>query len=297
MKKLLIASTALVASAGFAAADVSLSGNGNMGVRYDSTGFGAGRTATTAVHSELNFQLNGTQTTDGGLQVGGTMALEQDNGTSAFADTSVFISTNGLTLTFGDVTEAGGVGIADVGFDSIGVDDAIEGLDEGGAHNVHLAYTFDKFTVSVSGTVNDTTAAADLTAATSGFGVGIVYNDTAGSGLRLGAGYQDFIGAGRQVNVSVGYTVGSIAMNAVYLDQSGGVNTDGWGVDFTYRVDPALSITIAASDTTAAGISPSYGIGAAYDLGGGVTLAGGIGSIDEGATTATRADFGLTFTF
>jgi outer membrane protein OmpU len=295
MKKLLIASTALVASAGFAAADVSLSGNGNMGVRYDSTGVGT-QTQTSAVHSELNFILNGTTTSDGGLQVGGTMALEQDNGTSAFADTSVFISTNGLTLTFGDVTEAGGVGIADIGFDGIGVDDVIEGLDEGGAHNVHLAYTFDKFTVSVSGTVNDSTTAA-LTAATTGTGVGIVYNDTAGSGLRLGAGYQDFIGAGRQVNVSVGYTVGSIAMNAVYLDQSGGVNTDGWGFDFTYKVDPALSIIVAAADTTAANISPSYGIGATYNLGGGVTLAGGIGSVDEGAAHATRADFGLNFTF
>ncbi len=297
MKKLLIASTALVATAGFAAADVTLSGDGNVGVRYDSTGIGA-LAQTTGIHNEINFKITGTAASDGGLSLSASTSLEHDNSTAgALTGDRVFsISHSGLTLSFGDVSEAGGVGIADIGFDGIGVDDVVEGLDEGGAHNVNLTYKMDKFTVSVSGTVNDTTAAA-LTAATAGAGIGIAFDDSTGSGFKFSAGYQDFIGAGRQANIGVGYTAGAFSGNVVYVDQSGGVNVDGWGIDLTYKVDSALSVTFAAADTTAAGINPSYGIGASYNLGGNVMLVGGVGVIDEGAANATRADLGLTFKF
>jgi len=58
MKKILLASTALVATTGFAAAEMSWSGSANMGMTYSDNG-------TTKVHTEIDLGMAATGETDG----------------------------------------------------------------------------------------------------------------------------------------------------------------------------------------------------------------------------------------
>ena len=60
MKKILLASTALVATTGFAAAEMSWSGSANMGMTYSDNG-------TTKVHTEIDLGMAATGETDGGI--------------------------------------------------------------------------------------------------------------------------------------------------------------------------------------------------------------------------------------
>ncbi len=71
MKKLLIASTALVASAGFAAADVAVTGGASMGVKYNSAA-----ADTLTMHEEIDFNIVGSGTTDGGLTFGASLDVD-----------------------------------------------------------------------------------------------------------------------------------------------------------------------------------------------------------------------------
>ncbi len=60
MKKILLASTALVATTGFAAAEMTWSGSANMGMTYSDNG-------TTKVHTEIDLGMAATGETDGGI--------------------------------------------------------------------------------------------------------------------------------------------------------------------------------------------------------------------------------------
>ena len=65
MKKVLLASTALVASAGIAAADVSLSGSAELGIIDDDT--------ATQFHTDIDVTFTMSGETDGGLTFGASV--------------------------------------------------------------------------------------------------------------------------------------------------------------------------------------------------------------------------------
>ena len=134
MKKVLLASTALVLSAGVAAADMTLSGDGRMGVRSlygsDEVGF----------TSRFRAIFTGSGETDGGLAFGGTIRADNAGGISfenldgdtevdsneifagggaAGVAGSVFISGDFGTLTMGDVAGAPEAAVGDVAFTSL----------------------------------------------------------------------------------------------------------------------------------------------------------------------------------
>jgi outer membrane protein OmpU len=69
MKKLLIATTALVATTGVAVADVTISGLGRFGLDYNS-GAAAGTTKT-QIDARLRFNIDASMTTDTGVTFGG----------------------------------------------------------------------------------------------------------------------------------------------------------------------------------------------------------------------------------
>ena len=88
MKKLLIATTALVATAGMAAADVTLSGYAEMGIKDNGE--------DTVFHHDLDVKFSLTGETDGGLTFGATIDLDEvaDGIGSENGPHSVFISGN-----------------------------------------------------------------------------------------------------------------------------------------------------------------------------------------------------------
>lgn len=111
MKKALIASTALVLSAGVAAADVTVSGYGRTGIIYyeDNAGLPGN---DTQVISRLRMNLDATTTTDAGVDFGGRVRLQwdQNNGSrgpqSQLNAGKLFVTASGLTVEVGNVDTA-----------------------------------------------------------------------------------------------------------------------------------------------------------------------------------------------
>lgn len=275
MKNLLIASTALVASAGFASADIALDGSANFGVKYNST-----NATTTTVHHEVDFGISGSGTTDGGLTFGASLDVDDDNAAlGTVNDSEVFISGAFGTLTVGSVDPAtDGMGISDIGFDGIGVDDDAESLRTAGTTNdVHFSTTFGALGVIVAGSTTASDASIRLSYDFGDFNASIGHAENNGAGANVTAS-----------TIQLGGTFGAVAAKAFYTDST----TNGYGVDMTYSMG-AMTYTFAYGDTDAAGDDADYGIGAAYALGGGATLAGGIGSVDG----ANVADFGINLSF
>lgn len=132
MKNLLIATTALVATAGVAVADVKVSGYGRFGALYnDGVAAGADKTNTA---SRLRLQFDASTETDGGL----TLAVRQrfqteENRANAGGNGARFsASAGGLTINMGNIvgvieaapnlylpTKSAGVGLEGNGFSSL----------------------------------------------------------------------------------------------------------------------------------------------------------------------------------
>ena len=121
MKKLLIATTALVATAGVAAAEVAVSGNGRMGVVYN------GEDLNFSSRIRVVFTLSGE--TDGGLSFGGSFRADNAGGAANGSAGEIFISGAFGTIAMGDVVGAAEAVVGDlpeVGYtdlDSLGDDD------------------------------------------------------------------------------------------------------------------------------------------------------------------------------
>jgi len=98
MKKLLLASTALVLSAGVAAADVALSGDARMGLLYN------GDDVQLTSRARVIFTLSGE--TDSGLAFGGSFRADNAGGAANGSAGSVFISGDFGKLSMGDVDSA-----------------------------------------------------------------------------------------------------------------------------------------------------------------------------------------------
>lgn len=323
MKKILIATTALIATAGFAQAEVAVSGTAMAGLKYNNETLNK-----TVLFSKVNIAFDASGETDGGLQFGfNTNHLIENNGGSIVNDdTTVYMSGAFGKLSFGAVAEADEVaGLSDIGWDGLDVDDVAEALvgDELGdltsvsqSHNVNYTYATGPLTMSLSTRLDTSTSAVT---AVDTYAAGVKYSFGTGY-VGLGYGDHDFNGAGSAKVVSLfgGVNINNIKVAALYSDANfkdavgakSGANA--YGLNAAYTMDAlTLSMGISKANFDAAtGIADqsAFGIGAAYDLGGGATLSGGIARVksvgDEnqsgvvGASdTETRADMGVTFSF
>ena len=116
MKKILLASTALIASAGFAAAEVVVGGDGYFGAAlstYDGEGFFEtrnGELSTYVFVYDLDFDFTATGTSDSGLTFGASADVDdigqgQSQGPLGY-EGEMFVSGDFGTLTMGDVDGA-----------------------------------------------------------------------------------------------------------------------------------------------------------------------------------------------
>jgi outer membrane protein OmpU len=286
MKKILFASTALVATAGVAAADITFGGSANFGLYYDGN--------STIVKNEIDFDIKGSGETDGGLKFGASLDFDASSNNSAHTadqadrDPEVYIEMSGLKLTVGNIGEANDIGgISDLGFDGLGVDDVVDDLRENGSDDVRVDYSFGDIAVAAS--VDSSSDEWAISAAGS-------FGD-----FTVSAAYRDNEGSNDDMNLTVGYTAGAFGVTATYAE--GGVDTTtpangtldvtqkGYGLDVSYtQGDLTVKAAYAKNDTTGA---DAYGIGASYSLGGGATVAGGIAEVGN----ETVADLGMTFSF
>lgn len=269
MKKLLLASTVLAASAGYAAADVDLSGDAQVGVIYDGANFN--------LHNETYIYVAASGTTDGGLEFGADFtitAMSFADATGAIGATSVYVSGDYGTVTVGpDVSEAywniiGGA--PDVGYSGLGVDNVFE---NGANYSNYFASQ-----VNWNATFGDATVAASA---------------TTGGLYQVGAKYSfgDYsVGALYDSNGGIF----SAAADASFGDIGVGVaasfaSTIAYAVDASYATGAWTFSAVYAAD----GTTTAYGATASYDLGGGAAIAGGVANV--GGTTV--ADLGITMAF
>ena len=278
MKKILLATTALVATTGFAAAEMSWSGSANLGMKYSDNG-------TTTLHEEIDLGMAATGETDGGIGWKVEMGLDSNvtdaSATEAVDGGSVSLTGDFGTIRVGNVSSAGtSIGLPDVGFDTIGIDDAAEkGRNAGDSHDLRWTYAMDDIALDASFDTSDDDMAISMKWSSGSLAIGISH---AAAGATGGA---DATAA------SVGTSVGGFSVNVMAASHSTSAN-DSVGMSASMPVDGLGTVTfITGSNDTDA--QTSMGVGFAKALGGGATLKGYVGSVNGNDV----ADLGINLSF
>ncbi|SUZ31338.1 Porin [Roseibaca ekhonensis] len=280
MKKLLLATTALAMSAGYAAADVALSGDARMGIVYNGS---LARELSFTSRARVTFTLSGE--TDGGLAFGGSFRADNAVGASAGTAGSVFISGTFGRLTMGDtagaaefiVGDLAGVGLTGLG--DLNNNFYISNNPAIFRPTARYDYTMDGLTVALS-VENPATALF-------AYSIGASY---AMNGFSAGIGYEQIDGGDDHVIAFLGAEFEGIEGKVTY-GESGGA--DQFGVSITGSFDATTVTAFGRQDFVG---DTHYGLGASYDLGGGASLVGGV--VRNGSLGGfTTADFGLSFSF
>ncbi|MDX8355045.1 porin [Cognatiyoonia sp. IB215182] len=300
MKKVLLATTALVFASSYAAAEVTVSGSANAGLKF-SDADEAVNSESTELFYELDFGIAGSTTTDGGIEVGASLDFDLDTGNQSdfIDDPEVFISAGGVTVTVGAVGSADGVvigGLEDPGFDGIGIDDQATTFWDDGTANVQIKAELGAVTLAASGNLaeNDTEADDD-------YAVGASYDAGAFS---VGAAYYELnedevFALGAEVTAGGADIALFYHQNQDFVDPGDGdEGVAGFGASVVYPFgDVSVIGTVGATDLEDDEVD--FGVGFEYDLGGGVALAGGVGQSDEDTPgdSYAVADFGITMDF
>jgi outer membrane protein OmpU len=324
MKKVLFATTALVATAGVASADVAVSGYAEMGLA-------GGDSMETQFIQDIDVTFTLTGTTDNGLTFGASVDLDEASDDVGALDNThqndfhhggvaVFISGNFGTVTMGDtdgaldwaLTEAGNVGnpgslqddeTAHAGYLGSYGDGSSDG------QVLRYDYSFGDFAFAISmeqdtvgGAGNGVVDAGDTNG---NMALGLRYGVTAGGvDLTLGLGYQstDFGTANDQTIIGasvVAAFAGGFSAGIQYSDWSdvggvAGADNSHLGIGIGYSMDAiSLHANYGEYDSGASG----FGLAAAYDLGGGASLNLGYGSSDVGGVSSDTWSFGLAMSF
>jgi outer membrane protein OmpU len=296
MKKILLATTLLAATVSAASAEVSLSGDGRMGIVYDQL---TGNTNFTS-RARVKFTLSGE--TDGGLQFGGSFRADQATASYYGEAGSVYISGAFGKLSMGDVVGAAEAVLFDlpeVGLTDIGNNDLpfLTGDNAGAGMGPAALYEYSTGAFKFALSANDGywNGIADVQQ----YAIGGSY--TAGS-YSIGLGYEvsDPTGVGNTAQwLTLGGTAtfGTTTVNAFYADGSGVLSTDnayGLGVSSAFNALTVNAFWQNYDDS----VNPVnyYGIGASYDLGGGAKVVGGL-SDNDAIGDNMLADVGVAFTF
>ncbi|VDC23264.1 porin [Pseudogemmobacter humi] len=330
MKKLLIATTALVATGGMAAADVTISGYGRFGLEYIEDRNNDPLAEDTVISSRLRFNIDATTETDVGVTFGARLRVQYDDGdTYGDFNTAQFsVGYEGLTVSVGNVDTAfDSVALtynSEMGYQDFSYGDADGGNtsnffaynSKGSISSVTPGYTGVAATYSISG-VNlyfsyvDPDQYASSLPATVGEELGIAADWTngqfsvAGSFVSNAAGVDgaDLLFVGAAYN----FGAGNVGLN--YYDQDilsivpgdSGSQVTLWG-DYNFGATTVKAYISELDLDSGLNTDTAYGLGADYSLGEGARLSGSIqsgwGDAASGWTnTSTRADIGVRFDF
>jgi outer membrane protein OmpU len=283
MKKILFATTALVLSAGVAAAEVKVSAMARFGVVSTE----AAGTTTTDVSNRFQFNVSGSTTSDTGIEFAGKIRARSSNGAMGTVNgAAASMSVAGITVHVGNVPgplDNMANGYANVGYTggnwtNVVADGGQHAYRSTGAQNaLQIDYSMDPISVSFS-----TDRATETNAAT----VHLEMN-----GITLAVGGQEAPGTANDATaLTIGGTIADIAMSVGY----GEVNsiTSSMAVA-EYKFANALSVKGYVYDEEGAS-DTGFGLGARYSLGGGATMGAAYENISDGSK---RIEAGVTFSF
>jgi outer membrane protein OmpU len=315
MKTLLLASTALVATAGFAAADVAISGYAEIGI----IGGDAYTDSRTQYHTDIDVTFSMTGESDGGLAFGAKVDLDENGafGNTTQGGETYFLAYGGLRLDMGDTDSAYDAAMQEVALAGASIADdetahagynGNSGMD--GIHGGQIArvsYSASGLTVGVSAAVADSDAGNDNPA----LAIGAAYTaDMGGTSVTVGGGYitqednADMVGISVKAAMAGGFSVGVNFSETDYA-AAGLENQTHMAIGVGYSMD-ALSIGLNYGVyNDHAGVDgdedSGFGVAATYDLGGGLAAHFGYGnSTMENAGVETDSDsysLGLSMSF
>jgi outer membrane protein OmpU len=313
MKTLLLASTALVATAGIAAADVAITGYAEIGI------IGGDKYATDQWHTDIDVTFAMTGESDGGLSFGAKVDLDENgafNNTTQGGET-YFLSYGGLRLDMGDTDSAYDAAMQEVALAGASIADdetthagyngnsSMDGIH--GGQIARVSYSASGLTVGVSAAVADSDAGNDNPA----LAIGAAYTaDMGGTSVTVGGGYitqedfADMVGISVKAAMAGGFSVGVNFSETDYA-AAGLENQTHMAIGVGYSMD-ALSIGLNYGVyNDHAGVDgdedSGFGVAATYDLGGGLAAHFGYGnSTMENAGVETDSDsysLGLSMSF
>ena len=317
MKKVLFATTALVATAGVAAADVTFGGYGRFGVMYSSAAgpngiaqtFGDDGTGDSSldITSRFRLQIDATAESDAGVTFGARVRIEQENdevNDAANSGTGInaprfFARSGGLEVGVGNIFGALefmpgmypiDLGLTGLQYEYTPYQFGADFYDSDGAgaaatnNAIEVMYSAGDLSVHVSASdgANDRIAAH----------VAYTWN-----GWTFAVGAQDSNSpTDTEFAASVGGNFGPATVSLAYADN--GVNGDHVTLAARFDVGAATNIEAYVSDADTIFGTPTqntgYGIDFNHDLGGGTSIRGGVAKLFAGHTVA---DLGVRFNF
>ncbi|MBU9697811.1 porin [Rhodobacteraceae bacterium HSP-20] len=296
----------LAGTAGFAAAEVALSGYAEIGILSSENATTARLLGVTAGDAtfhqdvEVSFALSGE--TDGGLSFGAGIDLDETNvGLGDDSGTTVFVSGAFGKITMGDTDGALDWAVADAGaLTSMGDD-----------HTTHVNYfgaggldaTFDNQVLRYEYSFGDFGVAVSLEQASNGssavgtlddnVGIGATYSlDMAGTAVKLGLGYQTgtVIVSGDNPN-TLDDPLTFAVENREATVRAG---ADVWGLSASAELANGISGSLGYTDTSVDGVGNDYsnlGLGVTYTTGA-LSLHVNYGSTDP-EVGASDSSYGL----
>jgi outer membrane protein OmpU len=307
MKKILFATTALVATAGVASAEIALSGSAEMGI------VGGDLVATTQFWTDVDVTFTMTGEADNGLTFGAVVDLDENG---AFAGTTqggetIHIAYGAAKLTMGDTDGAFDAAMQEVGIGGAIADDHTSHLGYNGNAGLDgfydgqiatFSYSFDSFTGYLSAEIDD--AGVDDPV----WGLGVKYSgDLGGLTLGVGLGYQTVSFGGADFSIlglSLGTTFGNGLQAIVNYSsaEAGGVNVfDHWAIGLGYSMNAlTVGFNYGVYDYGGGFEDSGFGLAVDYDLGGGLEVQFGYGSSDSALGSAFDFDtysLGLAMSF
>ena len=276
MKKLLAATTALVLVSGVAHAEITMSGDGYMGLQHDSTS----PMDFDALH-RFRVKFDGTGTSDNGLSFGAFVRVNSNESSQGVDLSGLSISGAFGTIAIGnnDPADLQAGGVAALGFsgDGLGVDNVGESGGRGGTA-ADIRYDQSIGGVALAASFGPD-AAGDIE-----YALGMSF---ASNGITIGAGFDSNDG----MALGAGYALNDeLTFNGYYAEEG---NMDSMGGDLSYGLGATtLSVVFGTNSMD----HKAAGLGLSHDLGGGASLVAGFGQIDT-ATEKTAAEVGLSFTF
>ena len=245
MKNLLIATTALVATAGFAAADVTFSGAANFGV-INTGGTAAvaavAATATTNAVVAANAVPAGDTVMYNNVSVTAAMSGETDGGLT-FGSSLTFRSGDDVDLDVGDITNAGALGATSLGNIYVSGDFGKLTFDNGGIDNAHNDdYSHDVMYEGTFGAVS-VTVTADIDGADQGTAAVAAAAAVADAGGVQGTNAVAAVFAepavdGNDYSIKISYSTNGLTLN--------GATDDGGEYDVTaaYAINDMLTASV-----------------------------------------------------
>jgi len=310
MKKLLIASTALVATAGMAAADVTITGHAQAGYHSQLlTKGGASQSSTSeGIYSGVGVDFAMAGATDNGISF--TASLNIDAGTEIDQADFQYDGADTGKAGLGAVTMSGAFGT--LTFDDGGVANLFDG--DYSNHDISYATTVNGVAITVAAdadesvataaTADDASAKAVVTAgdmtytltasnnASAGMSTKVAVAYTVNDMLSVNANSKSLSAAGSKTVAGVGATIVTNGLT-VTVASDNAQPASGWDLDLAYSLGD-VALTYGTDENS------SHDLTATYALGGGATFKAGMRNHGTATAKAGYKDSlyaGVSFAF